>query len=130
MRQTVSALAVLATLAAAAAPAVAAPVPAPRLVAAASALGSLAPYRTIVSDTLTIVDKGDIAGARARIKDLETLWDKDEATLKPKDKTAWTGIDKSIDNALTAIRSPSPKPADCATALKALMAKMDTVSPA
>ena len=130
MRHSLTAVAILSALAATAAPANAATVPAPRLVAAASSLGSLAPYRTIVADTLTIVDKGDIAGARARIKDLETLWDKDEAALKPKDKGAWTGIDMSIDNALTAIRSPSPKPADCAAALKALMSRMDSVSPA
>ena len=101
--------------------------PAPHLRLAMSSLGDLAPFRTIASDTLIIVDKGDIPAARTRIKDLETSWDKAEASLKPKDQATWTTLDKMIDAALTDLRTPSPKVIDCAASLKALIAKMDDV---
>lgn len=99
----------------------------PQLRIAASTLGDLAPYRTIAADTLRIVDKGDVAAARTRIKDLETSWDKAEATLEPKDPATWTMLDKMIDAALADLRTPLPKTADCAASLKALLAKMDDV---
>jgi len=96
----------------------------------ASALGDLTPYRRIASDTLGLVDKGGVAAARARVKDLETAWDKAEATLKPKDKATWTELDAMIDAALTDLRTPNPAPAVCAASLKALIAKMDAVDKA
>ncbi len=94
---------------------------------AMSALGDLTPYRAIASDTLKIVDIGDLAAAKTRVKDLETAWDDAEAGMKPKDRTAWSSIDKSIDAALNALRADAPKQAQCATTLKALIAKMDGV---
>ena len=96
-----------------------------RLRLAASTIGDLQPYRAIAADPLKIVDKGDVAAARTRIKDLETSWDKAEATLKPKDPATWTMLDKMIDAALTDLRTPSPKTADCAASLRALITKMD-----
>ena len=50
----------------------------------------IAKFRTIAQDTLAKVQAGDQAGATARIKDLETAWDDDQATLQPLDETAWT----------------------------------------
>ena len=105
--------------------------PSPRtFVVALSTLGDLSPYRTIAQDTLALVDKGDIAAARARIKALETTWDEAEPTLKPKDSQTWTALDSMIDAALTNLRTPSPKADDCATSLKALIAKMDAIGKA
>ncbi|HEX4768342.1 MAG TPA: histidine kinase [Lichenihabitans sp.] len=103
---------------------------APPVVLAMSTLGDLAPYRTIAADTLKIVDTGDLTAARARIKDLETAWDKGEPTLKPKDKSTWTTLDKAIDEALTALRTPDPQAAACSAALKTLIVKMDAVDKA
>lgn len=96
-----------------------------RTVLAASALGDLSPFRAIAADTLALVDKGDIPAARARVKDLETAWDKGEPTLKAKDKATWTAVDGMIDAALTDLRSPNPKPAACQASLKALVGKLD-----
>jgi uncharacterized membrane-anchored protein len=72
--------------------------------------GEVAKFRTVVQDTLGKVQAGDQAGAKARIKDLETAWDDDEPTLKPMDDATWTALDGQIDTALKAVRKSSPDP--------------------
>jgi uncharacterized membrane-anchored protein len=68
----------------------------------------VAALRTIVEDTLVLVGSGDHLGAVHRINDLETEWDAKQSTLQPLDANGWIILDSQIDQALHAVRSPTP----------------------
>jgi uncharacterized surface protein with fasciclin (FAS1) repeats len=99
-----------------AAPASPGSVPAP-----AYSEAELAKIKSLAEETLKELDAGATSGMGAKLTDLETAWDEQEATLKPKDSATWTLLDKTLDRALSALRGSKTNLPKGRTALQDLI---------
>ena len=90
----------------------------------AMSLGDLTAFSGIVTDVQTIAATGDLGAAKTRIKDFETAWDDQAATLRALDGNAWGTIDDAADAALGALRAGTPNAAEVDTTLTALLATL------
>ncbi|WP_206869225.1 hypothetical protein [Clostridium zeae] len=91
-----------------------------------SPLGDLSSFIKIEKDALALVNNGDLAGAKTRVKDLETAWDNAQANIQTKNPEKWTQIDGTIDKVLSQLRSSNPKQAACKSALEASISAMQS----
>lgn len=90
-----------------------------------SKLGDLSAMTKIVSDTLGLVNKGDIKAAIKRVTEFETAWDKNASRLQKLDKKAWKIIDGASDLALSSVRYPAATPDEMKKDLAGLIAALN-----
>lgn len=86
-----------------------------------SPLGDLSSFKKITQDTLDLVNKNDLPGAKTRVADLEYEWDNAQARLKPMNLAKWTELDGAIDKVLRELRSVNPTTQGSKSALEALL---------
>lgn len=64
-----------------------------------------AQFTTLAKATLDALAAGKQTEMVAKLTDLETAWDDKEKELKPKNEATWTELDKTLDKAISSLRS-------------------------
>ena len=82
-------------------------------------------FKALAKATLEALDAGQKDEMVAKLTDLETAWDDQEDNLKPRDLATWTLLDKTLDKAISSLRSSHVNLAKGKKALKDLLKKLD-----
>ncbi len=64
-----------------------------------------AEFKTLAKATIEALASGKQSEMVAKLTDLETAWDGKETVLRPRDEATWTLLDKTLDKAISALRS-------------------------
>jgi len=86
--------------------------------------GDLSSFRKIEEDTLSLVNAGDLSGAKLRVNDLEYAWDNAQSNLKPMNPAKWSEIDNTIDKVLRQLRAVHQDATACKSSLEASLAAL------
>ena len=96
-----------------------------------SASGRLSNLSSAIVDAKALVNEGDLADAKVRIKELDASWDGAAAGLTcrsaARSRVVDRAIDRGLDRALFALRPRAPNAAMCEKALVDLLAVIDQV---
>ncbi len=84
-----------------------------------------AEFKTLTKATLEALAAGKSTEVVEKLTDLETAWDAKEAVLRKKNEKTWVAIDKTLDQAISALRSSKKDPAKGKAALEDLGKKLD-----
>jgi hypothetical protein len=85
----------------------------------------VAPFKALAQATLEALNAGKQAEMVAKLTDLETAWDDQENVLRPKNEATWTALDKTLDKAISALRSSHTNLEKGKAALESLLKKLD-----
>ena len=84
-----------------------------------------AQFKALATATLDNLSSGNKTDMITKLTDLETVWDDNENSLKPRSEPTWTAIDKTLDKAITSLRSSKYDEKKGATALKLMQDELD-----
>ena len=84
-----------------------------------------APFKDLAQATLKALSAGNKEEMVTKLTDLETAWDDQEKSLKPRDEATWTTIDKTLDKAISALRSSKYNEKKGEKALQSLQGLLD-----
>ena len=87
----------------------------------ASDLGDLLAFKAIATETLALVNRGDLAGASKSITRFETAWDAAHTRLRPLNAVEWGRIDDAADAAIASLRAKKPITVEAKTTVTALI---------
>jgi hypothetical protein len=82
-------------------------------------------FKALAKATLDALAAGKQTEVVAKLTDLETAWDDQEKVLRPKDEATWTSLDKTLDKAISALRSSHVNLDKGKAALESLLKKLD-----
>lgn len=82
-------------------------------------------FKALIKATLKALAAGKQTEMVAKLTDLETAWDDQEKVLRPKSEAAWTLLDKTLDQGISALRSSHVNLPKGKAALEDLLKQLD-----